>query len=215
MQHLKAQNIRGSFHKGTLMTLPILILAAGQSSRMRGVDKLLENIDGVALLRRQINITSAVGGPVFVALPDPAHPRTTQLTGTNALPIFVPNASEGLGVTLREAVAALPTCPAFMVVLADLAALEGSDLATILNARENNPNYLIWRGATEVGKPGHPIIFDASLRPAFANLAGDTGGAAILKSQKDQTCLVPIPGHRALLDLDTPEDWARWRAETR
>lgn len=196
------------------MTLPILILAAGQSSRMRGVDKLMEHIDDVALLRRQINIASAVSGSVFVALPDPTHPRTNNLAGTNALPIFVPNASEGLGVTLREAVAALPSCTAFMVVLADLAALEASDLQAILDARANNPNYLIWRGATDVGKSGHPIVFDASLRPAFANLAGDTGGAAILKAQKDQTCLVPLPDHRALLDLDTPEDWARWRAET-
>jgi molybdenum cofactor cytidylyltransferase len=197
------------------MTLPILILAAGQSSRMRGVDKLMEKIDGVALLRRQINIALAMDGPVFVALPGPTHPRTTILAGTNALPIFVPNASEGLGVTLREAVAILPVCPAFMVVLADLAGLEASDLQAIFDARANNPKHLIWRGATDVGKPGHPIVFDASLRSAFADLAGDTGGAAILKTQKDQTCLVPLPDHRALLDLDTPEDWARWRAETR
>ena len=197
------------------MTLPILILAAGQSSRMRGIDKLLEQIDGVALLRRQIDIALAVGGPVFVALPAPAHPRTLQLTGTQAQPIFVPKASEGLGVTLREGVAALPPYPAFMVVLADLAALETSDLQAIIEARAKTPNYLIWRGATDAGKPGHPIIFDASLRPAFADLAGDTGGAAILKSHKAQTCLVPLLGNRALLDLDTPEDWARWRAETR
>ena len=31
------------------MSLPVLILAAGQSSRMRGTDKLLEQIDGQAI----------------------------------------------------------------------------------------------------------------------------------------------------------------------
>ena len=34
--------------------LPIILLAAGQSSRMRGRDKLLEKIDGVTLLGLQV-----------------------------------------------------------------------------------------------------------------------------------------------------------------
>jgi CTP:molybdopterin cytidylyltransferase MocA len=192
------------------MSLPILILAAGQSSRMRGTDKLLEKIDGVALLRRQIDAASSVGD-VFVALPNCDHPRAKLLDKTTAQSIFVPDASDGMGVTLRNGVNALPSCPAFMVLLADLVALETADLQTLIAARDTHPDHLIWRGATQAGKAGHPIIFDASLRPAFADLKGDTGGAPILKAQKNQTFLVPLPDHRALLDLDTPEDWANWR----
>jgi CTP:molybdopterin cytidylyltransferase MocA len=195
------------------MDLPILILAAGQSSRMRGIDKLLEPVDGVPLLRRQVDHAQSLGGPVFVALP-PATDRAAVLTKTAAQLIIVPDAHDGMGVTLRECVAQLPPCPAFMVLLADLAALVPSDLSAVIDARTQNPDHLIWRGATDRGKPGHPIIFDASLRPAFADLAGDTGGAPILKTRKDQTCLIALPSNRALLDLDTPEDWARWRAET-
>ena len=56
--------------------LPILILAAGQSSRMRGRDKLLEEIDGVPLLRRQVDMARAAGlGSVFVTVPEVPHPR--------------------------------------------------------------------------------------------------------------------------------------------
>jgi len=193
------------------MSLPVLILAAGQSSRMRGSDKLLEQIDGVPLLRRQIDTASAVGD-VRVALPAPDHPRTAVLQDTKAQPIFVPDAADGMGITLRRAVATLPDCAAFMVLLADLVALEAEDLHSMINARDTHPDHLIWRGATQMGKAGHPIIFDASLRPAFADLSGDTGGAAILKTHRDQTMLVPLPDNRALLDLDTPEDWAQWRA---
>jgi CTP:molybdopterin cytidylyltransferase MocA len=196
------------------MSLPILILAAGQSSRMRGTDKLFEKIDGVALLRRQIDAALAVSPQLYVALPCSDHPRVALLTDTKAQPIVVPQAADGMGVTLREGVAALPPCPAFMVVLADLAALEATDLQAMLTARTDHPNHLIWRGATDAGKPGHPVLFDASLRSAFNMLSGDTGGAPILKTQKDQTYLVPLPGNRALLDLDTPEEWAAWRAET-
>jgi CTP:molybdopterin cytidylyltransferase MocA len=45
-------------------------------------------------------------------------------------------------------------------------------------------------------------------------LQGDDGGRAIMIAHRDQTHLVPLPGDHATRDLDTPEDWAAWRAET-
>ena len=196
------------------MDLPILILAAGQSARMRGVDKLLERIDGVPVLRRQVDAAMQVSSTVFVALPDPSHPRTQLVQNAGATPVFIPDAADGMALSLRGGVRALPDCQAFMVVLADLVELDADDFQTLQDAQKTTPEKLIWRGATQAGKPGHPIIFNAKLRPAFETLQGDTGGAPILKHYKDQTHLVRLPGNRALCDLDTPEDWARWRAKT-
>ncbi|MCC5975136.1 MAG: nucleotidyltransferase family protein, partial [Rubellimicrobium sp.] len=85
------------------------------------------------------------------------------------------------------------------------------DLRKVMAAADTDPDSLIWRGATEDGAPGHPILFDARLRPEFASLDGDTGGAPLLARHRDRTCLVPLPGQRARRDLDTPEDWAAWR----
>jgi molybdenum cofactor cytidylyltransferase len=45
----------------------------------------------------------------------------------------------------------------------------------------------------------------------LARIEGDEGGRSVLKGQ--QITLVPCPDARALIDLDTPEDWAAWRAE--
>lgn len=196
------------------MDLPILILAAGQSSRMRGTDKLLEIVDGLPLLQRQAIAALEVSRRVYVALPDQTHPRAKLLQDTDAKPIFIADSADGMAHSLRGGVQALPDCSAFMIVLPDLVGLRASDLQTIIDARRTAPSHLIWRGATQTGKPGHPIIFDAKLRPAFAQLHGDTGGAPILKRYKDQTHLVRLSADRALRDLDTPEDWARWRAET-
>lgn len=193
--------------------LPILILAAGASSRMRGADKLLELVDGVPLLQAQITKATALGCPVFVALPSPDHPRNVCLS-TDTTPLYIPKAAEGMGASLRGGIAELPPCPAFMILLGDLPAIEVSDLIAVRDAWLQNPDHLIWRGATQDGKPGHPIIFDASLRPKFADLKGDTGGEPIVNPLKDQTMLIRRPGNRARLDLDTPEDWAAWRADT-
>ena len=49
--------------------IPILIPAAGASSRMHGTDKLLEPVDGMPLLRAQIAKARSVSGQVMVALP--------------------------------------------------------------------------------------------------------------------------------------------------
>jgi molybdenum cofactor cytidylyltransferase len=191
--------------------IPVLILAAGASRRMRGQDKLLQVVDGMPLLRRQVLIAQATGHPVCVALPAPDHPRAGVIRDLDAKLLIVPDAAQGMGVTMRGAVAQLPACDAFMVLLGDLVAITTADLQVVFAARHLHPDALIWRGATEDGQPGHPIIFDSSLRGDFASLTGDTGGDAIVKSHAAATCLVPLPDTRARLDLDTPEDWEAWR----
>ena len=191
--------------------IPILILAAGQSSRMRGRDKLLEDVGGQPLLRRQAKLGLAAGAPVFVAVGDNADARKATIADLEVTVLEVSDATEGMSGTMRGAVAQLPETPAFMMMLGDLVALELSDIKTVASARDAHPDHLIWRGATQDGKPGHPIIFDASLRSEFARLTGDTGGVAITKPRIDQTYLVKLPGHRARLDLDTPQEWEAWR----
>ena len=178
---------------------------------MRGLDKLAQDVEGMPLLRRQVIMAQATGHPTYVALPAPDHPRRALIAGLDASVIAVPDAAQGLSATMRDAVAGLPDCAAFMILLADLVAITTDDLLTVFAARARQPDDLIWRGATNDGKPGHPIIFDAGLRPDFAHLSGDTGGADIVAAHQARTCLVPLPDNRARLDLDTPEDWDAWR----
>lgn len=194
--------------------VPIMILAAGQSVRMRGSDKLAEPVDGIPLLTAQVRKAIATGQPVHVALPSLNHPRVRLLNDLPVTILAAPDAKEGMGGSLRNAVAQLPDCNAFMILLADLPEITASDLETLIASRAANPCHLIWRGATQTGAPGHPIIFDESLRPAFATLTGDHGGDSIIRPRLDQTLLVPLPADHARRDLDTPEEWAAWRTET-
>ncbi len=195
--------------------IPVLILAAGQSSRLRGRDKLLEDVGGEPLLRRHVRQALGLGGEVFVALAPGQDARVAAIADLSATVLEMPEASEGMSGTLRGAVARLPECRAFIVVLADLVAIEAKDLSAVHDAYEANPDHLIWRGATKDDRPGHPIIFAARLRPDFAELSGDGGGESLIKSLKSQTFLVTLDGDRARLDLDTPEEWAAWRNASR
>lgn len=152
-------------------------------------------------------------GPVLVALPPEPHPRYDALSMLDARRIPVPDAREGMNASLRRAVAALPEqVPAVMVMLADMPLLTPDDLKKVLQTYANEPDPLIVRATTEDGAPGHPVIFSKDLFADLMALTGDTGARDIVDAHADRVISVPLPGHHARLDIDTPEDWNRWTA---
>ena len=193
--------------------LPILLLAAGQSRRMRGRDKLMERIDGTPLILRQVTrARAATTGPVIVTLPPAPHPRYEALADLSVDKVAVPDAALGMSASLKRGLEAMPSdAPAAMVLLADLPELTTGDMMRVLAAVDLGSPTRIWRATTEAGTPGHPIVFSSDLFDALKALSGDTGGAEVIKSHRNSTEFVTLPADRALLDLDTPEDWAAWQ----
>ncbi len=191
-------------------TLTILLLAAGASTRMRGGDKLLEEIDGEPVLRRQAKAALAADGPVFVALPPDRPTRQTALQGINVTRLTVPDATEGMGASIRAGVAALPKDGTGVMILpADMPEITADDIQALATAHARQPDAVL-RGASEDGVPGHPVVFPARLFDRLRMLTGDAGARAVL--QDEAVRLIPLPARHALTDLDTPEDWAAWRA---
>jgi len=187
----------------------ILIPAAGAGMRMRGADKLLERVDGAPLLRRQALAALATGARVLVTLPrdlpDRHEPRLKALAGL-AVEILTIDASEGMSASLRAGAGA--ATGALMVLPADMPELRAGDLEAVWAAAEADPRR-IWRGASFDGRPGHPVVFPAAMLRELAVTTGDAGGRAVIS--RHGAGLVALPADRAILDLDTPEDWADWR----
>jgi molybdenum cofactor cytidylyltransferase len=188
--------------------IPILILAAGASTRMRGRDKLLELVDGMPLLRQRALAALAVSPQVYITLPAPDHPRGHSVQDLPLTLIPVPDAAVGMSASLQIGVASLPECNHFMVLLADLPDITSADMTLMIT--QTDAIHRIFRGTSADGIPGHPIIFDSHLRPLFADLTGDTGAKSIIGAHQPK--LIALPGQHATRDLDTPEDWANWRA---
>ena len=194
-------------------SFPIIVLAAGQSRRMKGRDKLLEDVDGQPLLRAQVQKARlATTGPVIAALPPCPHPRYDVLADLDVTCLPVPDAASGMNASLRRSFAMLPAdAPCAMVLLGDLPDLTVSDLCQVARAVDLADDTQIWRGATAQGAAGHPIIFRSTLFDAFATLKGDSGGREIVADAAGQIQLIALAGNRARGDLDTPQDWAAWR----
>jgi CTP:molybdopterin cytidylyltransferase MocA len=179
---------------------------------MRGGDKLMEEVEGEPLLRRSARAALATGLDVIVALrPDRAE-RAVALDGLPVVQVVVPDADQGMSASLRAAVAAAPEGAPVAVLLADMPEIRTEDLAALVAAFETAGGETIVRAASEDGRPGQPVIFPARLRPELLVVTGDAGGRDILR--REAVRLVPLPGRRALTDLDTPEDFAAWRGGT-
>lgn len=193
--------------------VPVLILAAGASTRMRGADKLLQTVSGEPLLSRQVRIAGQSGARVLVTLPPQAVERRQVLQGLSAELIEVADAASGMASSLRAGVKAVADAAGLLVLLADMPEIEAEDLALMQRLFAASANQPILRATSATGQPGHPVLFPARCFAALASLEGDQGARALLGNDPEVE-MVPLPGLRAVTDLDTPEAWAEWRART-
>ena len=173
---------------------------------MRGADKLLEPVGGQALLRHVAGVALAVG-PVVVTLGGAA--RAAALAGMDVQIVQV--TGDGMAASLRAGVAALPPHHAVLVLLADMPEVDTDDLRTMIAAYRTAPDD-IHRAVTRAGKSGHPVIFPPWARDDLLTLCGDTGAKPLLAAHAARVRPVILPDNHAITDLDTPEDWAAWRA---
>ena len=145
----------------------------------------------------------------MVCLPPKPGPRHDAVADLKATQLNIKDAAEGLGATLRTAALFAarhaPDRP-LMILLPDVPDIGPFDIKTVIAAFDGRPT----RATDDTGKPGTPLIVPTRLLEAFTRLAGDDGGKSVL-AQEDVK-LVPLSGTRATFDLDTPEDWANWRA---
>lgn len=190
----------------------ILIPAAGASSRMRGRDKLLEEVRGQPLLRDRVALALGTGAEVLVTLPPDRPLRRETLAGLvdpRLALITVSDPQTGLSASLRDGAhwAIEHQADAVMILLPDLPDLTADDINFMLQEYDFKS---ILRATSQDGTPGHPVILPARLFDALTRLSGDQGARDLLRAHRVTT--LALPGQRAITDLDTPEAWDAWRA---
>lgn len=188
--------------------LAILILAAGASSRMRGADKLLLQVDGLQQLRRIALQAMATGKHVFVTVPSDSPLRAAALRDLEVTIVAVHDSNKGISASLRAGYHAAGNGAALMILPADMPGLDTADLTSVI-AAHNTDRAAIHRGSAG-NRPGHPVVLPMDLLPGLAHLSGDQGARKLIDAQSHRVKLCPLPGDHAILDLDTPEEWVAW-----
>ncbi len=191
-----------------------LMLAAGGSTRMRGRDKLLETVSGQPLIAHTAGVLSASGvdSVTCVLRPDDTARRAALAEAPVTL-VENSRAAEGMGTSLSAGIRALGAqVDGVLVMLADMPGVTAKDVDRLLAAFDPDEGRAIVRATAADGTPGHPVLFGRRFFEALGALEGDTGARAVVAEHAEFVVDVALSSAAALVDLDTPEDWAAWRS---
>ncbi|MGN6585493.1 MAG: NTP transferase domain-containing protein [Rhizobiaceae bacterium] len=186
-----------------------VLLAAGQSSRMGGPNKLLAGFDGKPLVRRTAErvLASGVDGLIVVT----GHQATRIREALADLDVSFahnPDFADGLSGSLKAGIQGLAGDAAgAMIVLGDMPGVTEADYRSLLKAFGNAGGKAIARAAHQ-GKRGNPVVLPRSLFPAVEWLQGDVGARHLVESGDAPIVDVEI-GEGAELDVDTPDAMER------
>jgi len=195
------------------MSVTIVLLAAGASSRMRGGDKLLEVLEGEPLLRRSARTALASrASETLVVLGANRSDRQRALAGLPIRTVANKNWQDGMGSSIAVGAALVPQTRAVMILPADMPDITSALLDTLIAALPPDAPGIILRPRTAAGSPGNPVLFGADHLPALAGLSGDAGARAVIARNPAALQYVLTGDEAILTDLDTPEAWAAYRA---
>lgn len=95
-----------------------------------------------------------------------------------------------------------------MVILADMPYISSGLINHLLSQYLDSGLKI---GAIITGKRSHPVIFNRALYNEMCGLKGDIGARFLFEKYPDEVCLVKPEGTFNDLDLDTPDDYLKYR----
>jgi len=191
-----------------------LLLAAGQSRRMGGPNKLLAGIDGTAMIAHVARrLLASRARPIIAVLGNQADAVDSALGKLPVERVQNPEFAAGLSTSLKRGIAALPSdLDGAIVCLGDMPLISGRHLERLIAAF----NPLEGRSIvvpTRRGKRGNPVLWSRQFFPEMAALAGDVGAKHLIGQHAELVAEVEMDDDAVLVDIDTPEALDGFREE--
>jgi molybdenum cofactor cytidylyltransferase len=185
----------------------IIVLAAGQSSRLGQMKQLLP-VKGKSLIEVQLALALNVTKNVYCVLGYQAEQVASRIDHLPITTIINSGWAGGMTSSIAIGVKALtPDINAVMIVLVDQWQLIASDLIHHRNHWWSNQDAIIVaqdKASAELKeKVGPPVIFPQKYFAELMQLTGEQGAKPML--HKYQNALLKIPLVSAFIDVDTPE----------
>lgn len=186
------------------MKLSILILAAGNSSRL-GYPKQLIEFEGQTLIERITEIALTVSDDILMVLGGNAEliiPKLERFKGTVST-IFNPDWQQGMGTSIRVGVEKFAEkSDLILILLSDQPFISKVLLQNMMQSFANTQNPIV--SCMYNQQLGVPMLFDKTVFKDLMNLNGERGAKSFLSDYKNSISTVDFP--QGILDIDTAED---------
>jgi molybdenum cofactor cytidylyltransferase len=189
------------------MRLGAILLAAGESKRMGGVNKLAVEIQGVPLLRRALFALSGAGvDEVAVVIGHDAERLDPLISAFPLTIVRNERYRDGRMSSVRTGLAALHgPFNALLVCPADLPLLNAQDIQALIGAfkkRESGVAVVPRVG----GKRGNPIVLDWAACEEILDGGADFGCRQFIDRNPDRVTAFDTGNDHYTVDLDSRED---------
>jgi len=191
-----------------------LVLAAGRSTRMGAVNKMLAEIGGKPLVR--IAAEQAIASHAKPVIVVTGHEREKIEAALKGLPVrFVhnPDYAEGLGTSLKAGISAVPEdADAAIVCLGDMPQVDAALVNRLIAALDPERGALVVVPSID-GRRGNPVVWSRRFFHDLMAIQGDVGARHLIGNYAEAVVEVPVAGEAALTDVDTPESLLAVKAE--
>ena len=186
-----------------------ILLAAGQSKRMNGENKLAKEIQGIPLIKLSVkNILASSINELIIVL---GHQKEIieKLIDKNEKIKFVfnKNFESGMASSIKTGLNNLSEkTEAFFICLGDMP-MVSYDIYNLLIKSKDNREIIV---PTYKGQQGNPVLFDKSMKEKVLDIRGDVGAKKILELNKDKILNLEIDDQSITKGFDTQDNFNSW-----
>ena len=183
-----------------------ILLAAGQSKRMNGENKLTKEIKSIPLIKLSVkNILASSINELIIVL---GHQKEIieKLIDKNEKIKFVFNKDfeSGMASSIKVGLNNLSEkTEAFFICLGDMP-MVSHDIYNQLIKSKDNKEIIV---PTYKGQQGNPVLFDKSMKEKVLDIRGDVGAKKILELNEDKILNLEIKDKNISKGFDTLNDF--------
>ena len=163
-----------------------ILLAAGQSKRMNGENKLTKEIKGIPLIKLSVkNILASSINELIVVLGYQKEIIEKFIDKNEKIKfVFNKDFESGMASSIKTGLNHLSEkTESFFICLGDMP-MVNKDIFNLLIKSKNNREIIV---PTYKNKQGNPILFSKSMKKKIMIIEGDAGAKKVLELNKDKT----------------------------
>ena len=185
-----------------------ILLAAGQSKRLKDENKLIKKFKNKPLINHVLNslVKSKVNKIIIVL--GYQNKKLRKVIKKNNKNIFTINKKfkSGMSTSIKSGLRKISKKDkGFMIVQSDMPFIKSSDINKIYNSIKKGKSLV--HALKFNSKVGNPIGFDISTINKFKKIKGDIGAKFMVKRLKKNTNFIKVSSNKIFKDFDLKKDF--------